>query len=475
LIQYRIWHNDIKGFLGLAISHPLFYIIAIAVKQIPWGEFGHRVNLVSAVAGAVTVANVFLFVRLLSARAFPAIIAAASLAVSHTFWWHASVIETYTLWAAFFTGELVVLLQYFRTRRVGYLYWLGLLNGLAIAVHMLASISLVCYAVMLAVLLKRREIKLGNLGCFAAAWVVGAIPYEYLIIRTMFESGDVAGTMASAAFGARWRGNVLNMAMSAKLVKENILFFGLNFPTPNIALFFAGCAALYKLKADKSLRIILVGLILLYAGFALRYTISDRYAFFIPFYCLCSVTMGLGTYWLCERYKSKAVMGVVLAFAVVPVGVYAVAPRLVEKWQPNIGTRGDIPYRNDCEYFLKPWKTGYVGAERFAEEALDAAERGAVIWADATTVAPLLYVQETRNIRPDVKVVGLVSSPGSPRFDSTTVAAIVRERTVYVVSRKQGYCPAFVLENYELVKEGILWRIVGHPAPATGAGAKQNE
>jgi len=39
LIQYRIWHNDIEGFLGLAISHPLFYILAIGVKYIPLGEF----------------------------------------------------------------------------------------------------------------------------------------------------------------------------------------------------------------------------------------------------------------------------------------------------------------------------------------------------------------------------------------------------------------------------------------------------
>ena len=38
LIQYRIWHNDIKGFFGLAVSHPLFYILAIGVKYIPVGS-----------------------------------------------------------------------------------------------------------------------------------------------------------------------------------------------------------------------------------------------------------------------------------------------------------------------------------------------------------------------------------------------------------------------------------------------------
>ena len=160
LIQYRIWHNDIEGFLGLAISHPLFYILAIGVKYIPLGEFAHRVNLVAAIAAAVAVANMFLLVRLWLGRNLPAVIAAVTLAVSHTFWRHASVIETYTLWTALFLTGLIMLLQYARTKRVRYLYWLGLLNGLAIAVHMLASISLLCYAVFVIFLLTKRKFAL---------------------------------------------------------------------------------------------------------------------------------------------------------------------------------------------------------------------------------------------------------------------------------------------------------------------------
>ena len=73
LIQLRVWHNDIEGFLGLAISHPLFYILAIGAKYIPLGEFAHRVNLVSAIAAAVAVANTFLLVRLWLGRNFPAV------------------------------------------------------------------------------------------------------------------------------------------------------------------------------------------------------------------------------------------------------------------------------------------------------------------------------------------------------------------------------------------------------------------
>jgi len=46
VIQYRVWHNDIQGKLGLALSHPLYYIIAIAAKYIPLDEFSYGYGLV---------------------------------------------------------------------------------------------------------------------------------------------------------------------------------------------------------------------------------------------------------------------------------------------------------------------------------------------------------------------------------------------------------------------------------------------
>ena len=110
LYQYRVWHGDLEGFEGLALSHPLYHIVAIGAKHLPFGEFGRRVNLVSAGAAAFAVANLFLLMRLWLGREFPAVIAALTLAFSHTFWWHASLAETYTLWVALLLVEMLVLL-----------------------------------------------------------------------------------------------------------------------------------------------------------------------------------------------------------------------------------------------------------------------------------------------------------------------------------------------------------------------------
>ncbi|UCC98166.1 MAG: DUF2723 domain-containing protein [Phycisphaerales bacterium] len=457
LIQYRICNNDIEGFLGLALSHPLFYILAIGAKYMPVGAFAYKVNLVSAVAAAVTVANVLLFVRLWLGRTFPAVIAAVTLALSHTFWRHACIAETYTLWTALSTAELIMLLRYIRTDRVRYLYWLGLLNGLSIAVHMLAVIPLVCYAVLLILLRNERQIRARDLAIVSVLWIAGALPYEYLIVRNMIQTGDVAGTLSSAAFGRSWQGAVLNTSLSVRMAQENLLYILYNFPTPNILLVLAGCLGLLKDWTRRGIRKVLLGLLVLFFVFAFRYTVPDRYAFFIPFYCVVSILMGAGTYWLRKRISHKAVAFLVLFFSVLPVGIYTTAPTLAARMHLNIGTRGNIPYRNDYKYFLQPWKTGYHGAERFANQALDGAAENAVIYADVTTVAPLLLARR----RPDVAIVsGTVNSKEAPQLNEHTIARLLRNRPIYVVSPRRQYCPEFVLKNYDLAQDGILWRVV---------------
>ncbi len=461
LIQYRVWHNDIEGFLGLALSHPLFYILAIGAKYLPLGEFTYRINLVSAIAGAVTAANLFLLIRLWLGKNFPAIVAAVTLALSHTFWFHAGVIETYTLWSALFTAELIMLLQYAKNGQAAYLYWLGLLNGLALAVHNLALIPLFCYFAFCIVLTIKKNIRFRDLLIIALLWIIGALPYEYLIIRQLIQTGNVSETLASAAFGARWQEAVLNISLSAGTVIENLLFILLNFPTPNFLLFFAGFSVLFKASPSRDFRNVLIALFALYFIFAFRYTVPDRFAFFMPFYCLVSVFVGLGAYFLQEKMGCKVLSCFILIFCFLPVGIYASVPKLAEKMRFNLGTRNNVPYRNDYKYFLQPWKTGYKGAERFANEALNAVESDAVIFADSTTVAPLLLMQEVAGRRPDVKVVsGIVSSRNAPCCNEDTIEQLLTERPIYVISRQAGYCPKFILDNYDLVPAGLLWRVI---------------
>lgn len=197
MFQYRVWNNDIEGGLGLALAHPLYFLILGFVKQIHLGEFAYRVNLFSAVCGAFTVANLFLLVRLWLGKVLPAVVTALSLALCWTFWQHSVIAEVYTFYTAIFSAELVVLFIFIKTGRSVFLYLLGLFNGLSIAVHMWGVLPLACYFVLLAAYLIKKKINLPQILVFFLAWLVGVSPYLYLIIKHLIQTKDLSGTIAS--------------------------------------------------------------------------------------------------------------------------------------------------------------------------------------------------------------------------------------------------------------------------------------
>ena len=450
MYQYRIRHNDIEGNLGLALSHPLYHIIGIGVKQIRLGEFAYRVNLISAVAAAFTIANLFLLLRLWLGRILPAVIAAATLALSHTFWRHAVIAETYTLYTALLLAELLMLLQYVKTRRKVYLYLLGLFSGLAIANHMFAVIALVCYLVFCIVLLTRRQIRLGHFGIIVLLWLVGAAPYGYLIGKNIIQTGSFTVAMASALFGKSWEGNVLNVSLSAGLIKENLMLMAYNFPTPNVIFFFVGLWGLKKVSPARNFAKVLPALLILFFVFAFRYTVPDRYAFFIPFYCLASVLIGVGVNLLIAQYNSKILCLVILILSLLPIPTYIVAPAIAQKQKFNLSTRADVPRRNDYVWFLQPWKAGYSGAEEFADEVFDKLGPEAVVYADNTMVYPLLYMQEVKGKRADIKIISeYASSEGLPLLSEKSIEQWLSEGDVYAVSPIAGH-----------KSKGIVWKIV---------------
>lgn len=461
LFVYRIWHNDLQGKLGIALAHPVYIMLGVVAKLIPVGELAWRINMLSAIFGAIAVANLFLLLRLWLDKVWPAVISAVTLAVSWTFWQNAVIAEAYTLYAAQLFTELLVLLQYIQTKRTGYLCLLGLLNGLAIANHLWGVFPLACYGVYILSLLLKRRIGLKVLIVFVALWIVGAAPYEYLIVKNVIATGDIKGTIESALFGNIWQGAVLNTNLSARVFLENMVFIALNFPTPNFVLLLIGAAVLYKKAPSRAFANIILAAAVLYFVFAFRYTVPDRHVFFLPFYCLAALFIGLGAEWLLARCGSVRIAVLVTLMALLPVASYFVTPQIARKYYKGLAERRQRPYRDEYTYWLVPWKTGYNGAERFATEALQSVEQGAVVYAYTTDVHPMLYMQQVKGLRPDVKIVSDYDhSAGAPVLDKASTPSILAEGPLYVTSVTRGYCPFFLSEQYQFVKHGLLYRVV---------------
>jgi hypothetical protein len=335
----------------------------------------------------------------------------------------------------------------------------ALFNGLAMSVHMFASIPFACYVCFVLYLLVKKRIGAKHLGLSAVCWLVGAGLYLFLIIKTMVESGEAGATLASATFGHSYKGEVLNYLLPLRIIKENLMYIVLNFPTPNILLFFLGCYGISKFSPTRSFRNVLLALTVLFFLFAFRYTVVDRYAFFIPFYCLVSVLVGLGAHFLFTSTGRKGLMYLVLMLVFVPVGVYAAAPVMARRVGLNMGVKRDVPHRDEYKFFLQPWKTGYDGARRFADEALELIEPNGGVYADSTTVFPILCVQRIRGKHSDVRIFSCDWIDYATPLDEHLGAEYVAGAGLYVVSPVKRYCPDFLLDHYVFLPAGVLWKV----------------
>ena len=102
--------------LGIAhpTGYPFYTLLGKLFTLLPWQNVAWRVNLLSAVAGALTVALVYLVTRQLTRRRLPALLGAMALAASPVFWSQSVIAEVYTLNSAFVAALLWLVLRWAR-------------------------------------------------------------------------------------------------------------------------------------------------------------------------------------------------------------------------------------------------------------------------------------------------------------------------------------------------------------------------
>jgi len=464
MAQVRVLQRDLVGYLGLALSHPLYYVLALAFQILPFAESAFKTNLVSVLFGAVTVANVFLLLQLATGRRGAAAIGAISLAVAHTFWQHCALAEVYTVSTALLSAELLCIHQHAATDKPRWLILLFLLNGLGVSNHLLAALSLLCYAALVLWLVWHRKLRPTTLPWLALAWVVGAGLYLGLIIGQLVAGEAFAATIRSALFGTGYADDVLNVIPGRKQLVNSILYLGMDFPTPAVLLVIPGFVGLCRLRL-RTLRAMLFALLVVHLAWAIRYDVPDQYTFFIPALVLLSAVIGFGAARFLENRSGRWRVVLIVA-AALPAVVYAPLPRIARAAGLRLGVSRTVPYRDEYSYFLHPWKTGYRGAERFARGLRETLPADAVLIADGTTVRPIHYLQLTQRWREDVSVSPPVGyrAEAAQEFDETKLAEALAAGRVFVVTSHRPYCPAWLAEHYEFAREGLVYRVIGKKA-----------
>lgn len=388
----RIVEGELFNELGLALAHALHFWFGQAAVAILPTEPAHAVALVSALFGAITVANVFGCIVTLTGRRDAGLIAALGLALANTFWRMSSMPECYTVTTALLSAELWALAVFLRGASAGkakpaWIIASLFFNGLGLANHNLALLTAPVLGVVLirAVVLRQVYLDRALLACLA--WLIGASPYLALIGIEMAETGDVVGAIRSALFGHAYADNVMNASLSFQRIAISSAFTVLSFANLTLPLAVVGLWCAARDRARRGLVVAWGAALLIHLLFVLRYDVIDQHTFLLPAYTLVALFAGLGFACLAERWSKRSArvitMAALMAVIAAP-GVYLLAASLARSNEVLGGLARSKPYRDDYRYLFVPWGVGETSAKRMADHAVGlAGEDGVVMVGDS--------------------------------------------------------------------------------------------
>jgi hypothetical protein len=381
----RIGQGMLQNEWGLAMVHPLhFFLGQIAIRlmpaNVPWAVTG-----VSALGGAATVALVYLCVQRTTERQYPALYAAASLLLAHTFWRFSGLPEVYTLSAALLMLQVYGLLRLKQEPAAWML--IGLANGLSWANHNLALLELAVLGPLFLLHLHRKQATLSLGFRTLGLWIIGSMPYTALIIRTMIRRQSIFPVIYSALFGYDFSDAVLATTPVWIYTATTLAFILLSFPVIPLVFAFTGVRSRAMALAP------VLALFVIHSLFVLRYNVIDQYTFYIPALALIAFFAGIGFHCMSRPGLRRAAL---VLLCIQPL-LYAATPSLIR----HLGLLGPFernkPYRDDANYLFHPWTFRETSAARLAADAVEAAAPdGTIVVEDAMAVYAIEWERYNR-------------------------------------------------------------------------------
>jgi len=432
----RALEGEVVNPLGLALSHPLHHYLARLAIAMGLFPPGFAATLISAVAGALAVANVFGCARALTGRIGPALFAGVSLGLANTFWHLATLTESYTLAAALLAAECWCLVEYLKNGRHGALVAAGFLNGLGVSNHLLALLTTPVVGCVVVHAALRRDVRRRTAIAALVVWLAGAALYGALVGGEILASGEVFRTLRSALFGHTYADEVLNLRLISQGTWISLGFVVLSFPNALLPAAAMGMVSDRRRAGMRSARRALTAGVVLHALFVLRYPVPDQHYFLLPLFTLLCIFGGLGAEFFVSRLGARGRRRSVAIAA----ALLLVTPIFYAFWLPA-ARRLDVlkdaerhkPYRDDYVAAFVPWCVVERSAERMASRALELAEdRGLVLVEDRMG---MFAVQAKALMTGSGAVVRM-----APEVDAATLGRMVHEGrpVVLVPSRKDS-------------------------------------
>lgn len=394
-------------------THNLFSLAGRAwMSMLGFLDPNAALTLLSALFGSLAVLLIYAAGRELTGNLLASAIGAAGLAVSHSLWWHATVIEVYSLNAALIALALFLVFRFFRTGRFACLAGAFFTAGLGVFNHVLMALFVPALLALVVYLLVRRPgLAWWKAVLLVAAYAAGAAPYAVLFLRYYaglaggllpLDIGALASTFSHAT-GTGMFGSFLfpaGLAAAQKLFwRANYLFLvAWNFPSAALGIAGWGLWRFWRMKDRRGCFLFFALGIAAQVAWSANYLIWDMYAFSLPVYVMLGVPLIVGVDALLATVRRRAAVPV-LATLAMPVVLYTAV-----SWLPPfhaLMTRYASLYTetayvadlfDPAVYLLNPVRPGYREAERYCTGLMDRLPPGSHFWDnDSRADYPLRY------------------------------------------------------------------------------------
>jgi hypothetical protein len=413
-----ILSNARNARLGVWVNnHNLFSLAGHAwMAMLPFLDPHFALTLLAGLFGGLTVLLIYAAGRELTGSRLASAIGAAALAASHSLWWHATVVEVYTLNAALIALVLFLVFRWFRVGGFGHLVGAFTAAGLGVFNHVLMALFVPALAgLVLYLALGRPGIGWWKVLFLVLAYAAGSAPYAALFLKQYAEAAggllrlDFSAFRATFAYatGTGTFGSFLfptGLAPGQKLFwRLNYLFLiAWNFPSAALGLAGWGLWRFVRMRERRGC-LLFFGLgIAAQVAWSANYLIWDMYAFSLPVYVMLGVPVIVGVDALLASARNP-VRVPVLATLVLPVLLYTGIT-----WLPGLHgliARYTSRYRetayvsdlfDPAVYVMNPARPRYREAERYCTGLMRCLPRGSHFWDDdarADYVLKFYYVE----------------------------------------------------------------------------------
>ncbi|NOH02191.1 MAG: DUF2723 domain-containing protein [Chloroflexi bacterium] len=459
-----------------AWDHPLYVVFGyLLVLSMPFLDPLWLVNFISAFFGAASIALAFGIAHQFTKSLLASCYAALALAVSHTFWWHSSTPEVYTLFTFFLLSAFYFHERFERTGVKSYLMYAALCLGLAASTHILGFLAIPALGLYYFVAGKHRAFQFLTPKDFAAP-VLGFLGgfslyiFQFARMTLNFPLDEIMGPVVGSAFLNQLE--PFSPASLGRSILTYLFFLTVQFGPIGLVVGIIGFRKGH-LRPELPTHKITV-FFMVYTLFGIYYRVSDQFTFFIVSHVFWALMMGIGASHILATLQGKnrtIAIGMASLFLFATPFFYTALPCLATAASVNDAAIG-IPQigtglRNGLAYYINPFKRGDTNAYDFGYQTTMSLEPNSVViaewYTDTDEYFILRYFTKIDPIRPDVTIAGWYDiAPASfdPQVVSDLIERSLPESPVYLASLSERFYNASKLvETYCIVPENNLYRV----------------